>query len=84
MHFHIRMENRRVVTTPNGEQNGHYGHRMANRRDVTTPNGEQNGHYGRRMENKKAVTPRMTNKRNTSQFPKDTYFPNRRYTDLAK
>ena len=35
MHFHFRMANRRVVTTPNGEQNGHYGRRMANKKAVT-------------------------------------------------
>ena len=35
MHFHIRMANRRVVTTPNGEQNGHYGRRMANKKAIT-------------------------------------------------
>ena len=34
MHFHIRMANRRVVTTPNGEQNGHYGCRMANKKAI--------------------------------------------------
>ena len=35
MHFHIRMANRRVVTTPHGEQNAHYGRRMANKKAVT-------------------------------------------------
>ena len=35
MHFHIRMANRRVVMTPNGEQNGHYGRRMANKKAIT-------------------------------------------------
>ena len=42
----IRMANKRVVTTPHGEQNGHYGRRMANKRVVTTPpHGKQKGRY---------------------------------------
>ena len=34
MHSHIRMANRRVVTTLHGEQNGHYARRMANKKAI--------------------------------------------------
>ena len=45
IHVSFRKGNKRVVTTPQGKQNGHYGRRKGNKTALWPPHGEQKGRY---------------------------------------
>ena len=44
-HVSFRKGNKRVVTTQQGKQNGHYGRRKGNKMALWPPHGEQKGRY---------------------------------------